>query len=459
MQGFGDKLRKQREQRGLTLEAISSTTKISTRMLRALEEENFSQLPGGVFNKGFVRAYARQVGLDEEESVADYLAALSESQAKMQSLAPDLRSGKAPGRVPQSLTRVPHETATDAGPDAPSASLAVEQNPLATDRRLGQDRRSDEGRRIEARRGEDRSSPDRNREDFIPAEHGSESQDCDVERREPWQVENRPAAELLSAAHREDQTEARQSAAQGFTTGTFGESVANSRARIPWGTVSAALLIVCLGVAFWSIRRHRHPAPLAEVVPARTSQATPAMLKSSSATRPNSIGENETVRGLAKPERVSAAQKPAATKGSANASYISAANAVTKSLSPSDSAPGTSASSSPITPNARAIPAAAVVKTPAVFTLLIRAEETSWVSITADGKLVAEETLIAPAEKSIRANNQIVVKTGNAAGVSFLLNAKEIPASGNEGEVKTYTFGISGMTASPNSATVAAPTN
>jgi len=53
---FGDKLRKQRELRGIELDAISNTTKISTRMLRALEEEHFDQLPGGVFNKGFVRA-------------------------------------------------------------------------------------------------------------------------------------------------------------------------------------------------------------------------------------------------------------------------------------------------------------------------------------------------------------------------------------------------------------------
>src|SRR5712691_5034854 len=61
-------------------------------MLRALEDEHFDQLPGGVFNKGFVRAYARQVGLDEEESVADYLAALRESQIQQQSILPDFRA-------------------------------------------------------------------------------------------------------------------------------------------------------------------------------------------------------------------------------------------------------------------------------------------------------------------------------------------------------------------------------
>src|SRR5207253_8599464 len=58
---------------------ISSTTKISTRMLRALEDEHFDELPGGVFNKGFVRAYARHIGLDEEQAITDYLDATNQN--------------------------------------------------------------------------------------------------------------------------------------------------------------------------------------------------------------------------------------------------------------------------------------------------------------------------------------------------------------------------------------------
>jgi cytoskeletal protein RodZ len=77
---FGENLRQRREQRGLTIDAISNVTKISPRMLLALEEERFDQLPGGVFNKGFVRAYARQLGLSEEETLNDYLGALRETQ-------------------------------------------------------------------------------------------------------------------------------------------------------------------------------------------------------------------------------------------------------------------------------------------------------------------------------------------------------------------------------------------
>jgi cytoskeleton protein RodZ len=87
---FGEKLRKEREQRKITLDDISSTTKISTRMLRALEDEHFDELPGGVFNKGFVRAYARHIGLDEEQAVTDYLDATNQNP-----------SGGMPASVPE----------------------------------------------------------------------------------------------------------------------------------------------------------------------------------------------------------------------------------------------------------------------------------------------------------------------------------------------------------------------
>jgi len=72
---FGEKLRVEREKRKITLEQISASTKIGTRMLQSLEEDKFNQLPGGIFNKGFVRAYSRCVGLDEDQAVADYLQA------------------------------------------------------------------------------------------------------------------------------------------------------------------------------------------------------------------------------------------------------------------------------------------------------------------------------------------------------------------------------------------------
>jgi hypothetical protein len=94
-----------------------------------------------------------------------------------------------------------------------------------------------------------------------------------------------------------------------------------------------------------------------------------------------------------------------------------------------------------------ALAKSAAISPPPRFTLLIRAAQTSWISITADGQPVTTETLIAPAHTSIRASHEIVVKAGNAAGITFLLNGKEIRAGGESGEVKTYTFDSTGLRA------------
>ena len=53
---FGDNLRREREMRGVSLDEISAATRIATRFLQAIENEQWDQLPGGVFNRGFVRA-------------------------------------------------------------------------------------------------------------------------------------------------------------------------------------------------------------------------------------------------------------------------------------------------------------------------------------------------------------------------------------------------------------------
>jgi cytoskeleton protein RodZ len=81
MGGFGERLRREREKRGVSLEEIAGSTKIGTRSLRALEEDAFDSLPGGIFNRGFVRAYARTLGLDEERYLSDFSAAYEEHLA------------------------------------------------------------------------------------------------------------------------------------------------------------------------------------------------------------------------------------------------------------------------------------------------------------------------------------------------------------------------------------------
>ena len=125
--------------------------------------------------------------------------------------------------------------------------------------------------------------------------------------------------------------------------------------------------------------------------------------------------------------------------------------------SPATSAAGSAAKPAANVPQPDAKPPApsaaraATAKPPTSFTLQIRADETTWITLTADGKpVVANETLIAPAQTSVRATHEVVVKTGNAAGISFLLNGKAIPAQGNEGEIRTYVFDATGLQPSPN---------
>lgn len=73
--GFGEHLRREREMRGISLDEICSATRIGTRFLSAMENEQWDQLPGGVFNRGFVRAVAHHLGLDEESLLAEYMLA------------------------------------------------------------------------------------------------------------------------------------------------------------------------------------------------------------------------------------------------------------------------------------------------------------------------------------------------------------------------------------------------
>jgi cytoskeletal protein RodZ len=70
---FGAQLKQARERRGISLRQIATSTKIAVTALEALERNDFSRLPGGVFSRAFVRAYAVEVGLDAEETVREFL--------------------------------------------------------------------------------------------------------------------------------------------------------------------------------------------------------------------------------------------------------------------------------------------------------------------------------------------------------------------------------------------------
>jgi cytoskeleton protein RodZ len=72
--GVGTTLREAREGRSLTLRQIATATKIPIHALEALELNDISHLPGGIFTRAFVRSYAGQVGLDPEKTVQEFIA-------------------------------------------------------------------------------------------------------------------------------------------------------------------------------------------------------------------------------------------------------------------------------------------------------------------------------------------------------------------------------------------------
>jgi cytoskeleton protein RodZ len=74
---FGETLRRERELRGIDLRDVADATKISVRFLQALESDRTDVLPGGLFQRAFVRQYASYLGLDPERTVAEYLFAAS----------------------------------------------------------------------------------------------------------------------------------------------------------------------------------------------------------------------------------------------------------------------------------------------------------------------------------------------------------------------------------------------
>ena len=79
---FGEELRRESVVREISLEEISSATKISIRLLKALEESDLSRLPAPTFTRGFIRAYAMHLGIDPEEKVNAYLADLAGASAR-----------------------------------------------------------------------------------------------------------------------------------------------------------------------------------------------------------------------------------------------------------------------------------------------------------------------------------------------------------------------------------------
>ncbi len=407
MGSFGDKFRQERERRGITLDEVSGTTKISARMLKAIEDEHFDQLPGGVFNKGFIRAYARQIGIDEEQAVTDYLAALREEQIQAQNFMPEFRP--LAERAPEAPKVT--EVAPPAAPKPPTRPASKPSPPK-----------------------KEELSPEQLMEHL--AAHRPTPLIRSFERRTPWGT---LAAVVVVAAlviaivgvrRRADRASA-SAPVKAAESQTASASSASEPPRADAQTAQTART-----ANNKSPEPSHSPAPATVTAPSSVVAApsAPGTLTSGS---PSAGAELSLPPG---PSSTSAnstpAPKPASSGGSAGAAAKSPA---TTSATPKPAAPNTEVAA-PVT-------RAAAPSASTTFKLVIRADETSWVTITADGHTVAEETLIAPAGKSIFANQEIVVKTGNAGGLTFVFNDKELPKQGASGEVKTFIFNGQGMRA------------
>jgi cytoskeleton protein RodZ len=366
---FGDKFRKAREKKELSLDDVSNVTKIGARMLRAIEEENFEQLPGGVFNRGFIRAYAKHLGLDSEEAVNDYLACLRQAQVDS------------------------HDAWDLAKPPAPQPPVATKPKPARP----------------------------------VKPEVKSEAPPVNVEELPELQL---PRAEHIRPAKKE---------------------YLSSSSGISWIRIAAAVCLL-ISVFFLWTRHSRnsgtagassgspHPAPSTTVAAAPpVAQSTPPS------------------QSPVPPAPATAAPSPQASAQSEESDDTSPENPPTAKSAPAPSptpSAGTSADQNQVKVEKkgdvtiRSFGAAGekpAEKPAATLKLIVRATENSWISVTSDGQLVTQETLIAPAATSFHATRELVVRVGNAAGVSFLWNGEEVQPQGAEAEAKTFIFDAQGM--------------
>ncbi len=81
---LGEKLRQAREAKGMTIGEVAEQTRISPLYIESIENDDYRALPGGIFNRGFVKSFAKYVGLDEQEALADYARLLYETEGDVE---------------------------------------------------------------------------------------------------------------------------------------------------------------------------------------------------------------------------------------------------------------------------------------------------------------------------------------------------------------------------------------
>jgi len=120
MPTLGEELRHKREQRGISLAEISEATRIGTRFLKAIETDNFSILPGGIFTRSFIRAYAKHVGMNEDDAIGLYLQQVAAPGADQNDNASESAVARPPAE--EATKRPPSEEPTKRPPPAKLAT-------------------------------------------------------------------------------------------------------------------------------------------------------------------------------------------------------------------------------------------------------------------------------------------------------------------------------------------------
>jgi cytoskeleton protein RodZ len=330
MTSIGETLRRERLKRNLDLEQISSELKISSRMLEAIEGEQFDKLPGGVFAKSFVRQYARLLGLDEEELVAQLQRALEPSPEESQS-----------GHMP---------------------------------------------------------NPD------VSAIH--------VPKVEEWRAVGQDRLQLSGS--------------------------------LPAAVLVVIVMLVCSGVYAW-LQRPQAPVS-AQVSPVEnagppaqsTPQPTPAVATPVAPADP-------APPQAAPPALPDAAPPQAAGPGAPNpgASNPGASNRPVETSPPPPVAalPAAAVAPQSLAPEKKA----AASKRGTGVRVEVTAGETVWILAHTDGKFAFSGTLEAQQSRTVEAANEVILRFGNAGGVTLQLNGKPVGPAGPKGQVRTLQFTSGGF--------------
>ena len=351
---FGKKFRKARESKELSLEAVSNVTKIGARMLRAIEDEDFDRLPGGIFNKGFIRAYAKHLGLDPETAITEYLDCLRNAQADS------------------------HEGLDSNARTDPRPKGALVTKPAA-------------------------------------------KMQASVEVEEELPNLQLPRAEDVRPARK--------------------EYLGRPSSGIPWTLIYLVAIAIIAAAILW-IRHSR------AIHDAAGKPAAPASSPASS----NPVPTSSAPATSSPPLRSAAAAPhvPASTQTIAPGVSKPAGNQINNTSQVQDQDQIKAEKKEGITTRSYGAPTAKAAESSAEnLTLTIRASENSWISVTSDGQLATQEILIAPAHPKFHAARELVVRVGNAAGVSFVWNGEELPPQGAESEAKTLVFDAQGMRTPP----------